>query len=241
VLLRCLIWEGPRGGGGDVGFVGGLALGGGQGEGLVAEGLDLPLDGGGVERGVLLGQSTLGQGLDLGVGGDPGVRGLGGVVLLGDLGAVPDLGDELLLRVEVVADQGLQRPDLVQQHQFCLRVVAQVDHQSTHRGPVLLLHVRAVVLVPRPRPGELQPPVPAVAEELVVDELAAVVRVDPADRERQVFHDVGQSREHVYLGLVAHRPVLRPAGGDVGHREGEAELPAGAVALVSQGLGKVVV
>ena len=77
MLLRCLIWEGPRGGGGDVGFVGGLALGGGQGEGLVAEGLDLPLDGGGVERGVLLGQSTLGQGLDLGVGGDPGVRGLG--------------------------------------------------------------------------------------------------------------------------------------------------------------------
>jgi len=74
---------------------------------------------------VLFGQSTLGQGLDLGVGDDgPGVRGLGGVVLLGDLGAVPDLGDELLLRVEMVADQGLQRPDLVQQHQFCLRVLS---------------------------------------------------------------------------------------------------------------------
>ena len=73
---------------------------------------------------MLFGQSTLGQGLDLGVGDDPGVRGLDGVVLLGDLGAVPDLGDELLLRVEMVADQGLQRPDLVQQHQFCLRVLS---------------------------------------------------------------------------------------------------------------------
>ena len=32
------------------------------GEELVAEGLDLPLDGGGVERGVLFGQPALGQG-----------------------------------------------------------------------------------------------------------------------------------------------------------------------------------
>ena len=35
-----------------MGFVGRLALGCGQGQELVAQGLDLPLDGGGVERGM---------------------------------------------------------------------------------------------------------------------------------------------------------------------------------------------
>jgi hypothetical protein len=106
----------------------------------------MSLDRGGVERGVLGGQPALGQDLDLGVGADPGIR--DGVVLLGDLGAVADLGDEFLLRVEVIADQGLQRPDLVQQQQFCLRVVAQEAHQLTHRGPVLLLHARPSFLFP---------------------------------------------------------------------------------------------
>src|SRR5665648_1181705 len=48
------------------------------------------------------------------------------------IGGVADLGDELLLRIEVVADHRLQRPDLVQQQQFALRAVAQVAHQLTH-------------------------------------------------------------------------------------------------------------
>jgi len=95
-LLRCLIGKGPCGGGGaDAGFRGGLAFGGGQGEQLVAQRLDLALHGGGVERGVDGAQPTFGQCHDIGVGGDAGVRGCGGVVGFGDLRTVADLGEEV--------------------------------------------------------------------------------------------------------------------------------------------------
>jgi len=72
--------------------------------------------------------------------------------------AAADLGDELCCgrRQEVVRDQRLQNPDLVQQQQLTRGVVAVVaDHRRDHR-PVLRLHVRAVV-APRRRPLRLSP------------------------------------------------------------------------------------
>ena len=96
----------PWGGDGRLG--GRLVLGGGQGEQVGAEGLDLSLDGGGVERGVLGGQVAPAQRRDRGVGQRAGVGRLRSVVLLGDLRAVADFGDQLLLGVEVVAEQRLQ-------------------------------------------------------------------------------------------------------------------------------------
>ncbi len=69
--------------GGDLGFSGVLALCGGQCQELIAQGLDLTLDGGRVERGVLGGQPALGQRVDLGVGTDPDVGGFGGVSAAG--------------------------------------------------------------------------------------------------------------------------------------------------------------
>lgn len=38
--------------------------------------------------------------------------------------------------------------------------------------------------------------------QLAVNELAAAVAVDAEDRERQMLDDVGQRREHVFLGLI---------------------------------------
>lgn len=107
-------WEGR----GDGRLGGRLVLGGGRGLQVGAEGLDLSLDGGGVERGVLGGQAAPAKRLDRGVGQRAGVGRLRSVVLLGDLRTVADLGDQLLLGVERVAEQRLQRPDLVQQGQL---------------------------------------------------------------------------------------------------------------------------
>jgi hypothetical protein len=95
------------GGAGDGGFGGGLAFAGGQGQEFCAEGLDLALDGRGVEGGMLGLQAMFGWRCDVGVGCGAGVWRLGVVVLLGDLRAVADLGDQFLLGVEVVADQRL--------------------------------------------------------------------------------------------------------------------------------------
>jgi hypothetical protein len=92
-------------------------------------------------------------------------------VPLGDPGAVADLGDQILVGVEVVAVQRLQGLDEVEQVPFGLGVVAQVPDARADGGPVLLPHVGAVVLVARPGPGELRIVVAAVEEELPVDEL----------------------------------------------------------------------
>jgi hypothetical protein len=99
---------------GDGGFGCGLAFTGGHGQQLSAELLDLALDGGGVERDMVGFQAVPGRCLDVGMGRGAGIRGLGGVVLLGDFRAVADLEDQLLLGVEVVTDQRLQDPDLVE-------------------------------------------------------------------------------------------------------------------------------
>src|SRR5450759_3079027 len=93
--------------------------------------------------------------------------------------------------------------------------------------------MRTVVLVPRPRPGELQVMVLAVPEQLGVDKFRAVIAVNPAYRERQVLHHAPYRGEDVHLRLVAHALVLSPPSGDIGHRQREAELPTGVASLVS--------
>jgi hypothetical protein len=79
--------------------------------------------------------------------------------------AVTDLGDQLLLRVEMIPDPQLQRPDLVQQQQLSRNVVPQIPDQLLGRDPLLLLHMRAFVLVPGPRAGQRQALVAAVTQQ----------------------------------------------------------------------------
>jgi len=117
------------------------------------------------------------------------------------------LEDELLLRQEVVGELGVEHPDLVELGPLRAGVVAVVADQLADPGPVLLLHVRAVVLV---------------------DELAGVVRVDAQDRERERGDDVLEGGEHPPLRLVGHGPVDRPSGRDIGDGQGETELSTAA-------------
>ena len=68
---------------------------------------------------------------------------------------------------------------------------------------------------------------------MVVDELAAVVGVDPEDGKRELGQHGLQRGEHPLLGLVADRLVEGPAGGDVGHSQGEAVLTDQRAAVVA--------
>jgi hypothetical protein len=70
------------------------------------------------------------------------------------LGALTAFGDEFLVWGEEVDLQPRQGVDLVEWHEFGRRVVAVVADGLAHHRPVLLLHVAAVVLGARPRPGE---------------------------------------------------------------------------------------
>ena len=95
----------------DVGIIPGAA---GGPKALGIQGLDLALGGRGVDQSVGSGQS--GYAVDGGVGVIDGAVEWGGrcVVFLGHLGAVTDLGYQLLLWVEVVGHLGLKLPDFVE-------------------------------------------------------------------------------------------------------------------------------
>ena len=104
----------------------------------------------------------------------PVVRGRRDIVSLGDLRAVALLEDQLLLGQVVVGEDPVELLDLVEQGVFGGGVVVVVADQLTDPGPVLLLHVRAVVAVARPGPGEGDLLLGTVAQQVVVDELRSV-------------------------------------------------------------------
>ncbi|WP_188316577.1 hypothetical protein [Solihabitans fulvus] len=81
--------------------------------------------------------------------------------------------------------------------------VAVIPDRAADYRPVLLLDVAAVVAVARSGPGEGDLLVLAVVEQVVVDELGAVVGVDAQDREREPRGDVLERGQDPLLGLVA--------------------------------------
>ena len=87
--------------------------------------------------------------------------------------------------------------------------------------PVLLLDVRIVVLLVRPPARELNRSRLAVAVEMVVDELRAVVRIDAAQGKRQGLPDRLQSGPYRLLALAQHRLRLGPTRVNVGHIQPE--------------------
>jgi len=143
------------------------------------------------------------------------------------------LADEFLLGKQVVGEDAVQFPDFIELIQLGSRVVAEVADEFADPGPVLLLHVGAIVLVPGPGAGERDLVGMAVGEQVFVDELRSVVRIDADNREREHRGDVLECLEDPPGGLVPHGPVHRPTGGNVGHCQGEAELTKAVAALMA--------
>ena len=113
------------------------------------------------------------------------------------------------------------------------------ETDTVHRRAVLVrgssssLDMGPVVLVagPRPREGDLVRG--AVGEQVGVDELRAVVGVDPENRERELGDDLLDRLEHPDRSLVLHRAIDSRACRDVGEGEREAELAARVAPLVA--------
>jgi hypothetical protein len=72
-----------------------------------------------------------------------------------------------------------------------------------------------------------------MGQQVLVDELGAVVRIDAEDGEGKRRSDVLKGLEDPFGGFVPHGPVHRPPGRDVGHGQGEAELPEAVSAFVA--------
>src|SRR5439155_11168663 len=80
-----------------------------------------------------------------------------------------------------------------------------------------------VVLVANPPAGEGELLARAVRQQFFVDELTAVVRVDPQYGKREQPTRPLQCMHDAVLGSVQKRQALRPGRGDVGQREGVQE------------------
>lgn len=62
--------------------------------------------------------------------------------------------------------------------------------------------MRSIILVPCQGAGERDLLFLAEAQQLLLDELAAVIRINADDREGEDFQDMYQRGEHVLLGFV---------------------------------------
>jgi len=72
--------------------------------------------------------------------------------------------------------------------------------------------MRVVVLVADASTRESEVFIITVSQQLVIDELGAVVRVHPQQWKRQPAAREPNGRKHMDLGLVAHRDAFGPAG-----------------------------
>jgi hypothetical protein len=82
-----------------------------------------------------------------------------------------------------------------------------------------LLDVALVVLVRDTAAGEREPFRGAIRHQLVIDELASVIRVDPTQREGKHATRSLQRMYDTVLRPVQQRQALGPRGGYVGQRQ----------------------
>jgi hypothetical protein len=133
-----------------------------------------------------------------------------------DAGADPFLVQQLHGgKKDVLKDSEITLAQGVDGVEGCQRVIAHVAEELANVSPVLLLHGGVVVLLVGATSRELDAMLPGVLQELVVDELLAVVRVDPPESEREVQPDVLQDCADRRQGLAEDRAGLDPGGVDV--------------------------
>jgi len=121
------------------------------------------------------------------------------------------LEHELLLGQEVVREDPVEFPNLVQQGKLGRGVVTVVADEFAHVGSVLLLDVGAIVAVAGAGAGESDLVGHAVVEQVVIDELGPVVGIDADDREREHPPDVHEgSNTHFSALFFTDRFTVHP-------------------------------
>ena len=92
-------------------------------------------------------------------------------------------------------------------------------------GPVFLFDVGIVIFVIGPASGELDGlfSVGEVPEEVIIEELAAVVAIEAEDGEREDFFDMFDLFQDTCFPLSPDGPLFCPAGGDIDEVDGIGE------------------
>ena len=139
---------------------------------------------------------------------------------------------ELHHRLEEVHVEPRQTVDSLQLLQSLFAAVPFVADEPPHHQPVLLLDVGSVVLLVGPGTSEPDPLPSAAVVQLVVGELAAVVRVDPQEGKGQPLADVVYSAAHPFLTLPEHPAAFHPSGGHVHRAQSVQVEPLGRIPQV---------
>src|SRR6266566_1984675 len=159
-----------------------VRVGGGQSPEAIELGAELPTEAEGIEALIERLEIHAGSGREDARGAQALVGGLGPIVDAPNAGTVAVLAHELLHRLEEVDVQPSEPIDAPELGIGGLGGEAIIADELTHDGPVLLLDVGAVILLPGAAAGEGDPALPAVVVEALVDELAAVIAVEAEER-----------------------------------------------------------
>src|SRR5262245_65705218 len=92
----------------------------------------------------------------------------------------------------------------VEQFDLWLCLMTQVSDIASNDRIILLLDKTVVVLAVRPRPSEGDLFLHAVAEEMIVDKFAAVVRIDHQKIKQQPLLNLEERYKDSKLRFVAH-------------------------------------
>ena len=150
---------------------------------------------------------------------DPRERGTRRVIAANESGAYTDLASQLHRGLEQVLEDPKLIIELVGGLLGLCGVIAIPAHKLSDMGPVFLLDVRVVVFFVGTRSGELNGAASwallTEGKKVVVDELAAVVRVDSLEGEREPVFDLGHRIQDTQGALTHDGLTLYPAGSNV--------------------------
>src|SRR5437660_1150185 len=146
--------------------------------------------------------------------------------------AVAGLGDQALHGLEEVRVEAEQAVDPSQLRIGGPRGVAIVADERADDRAVLLFDVSAVVLAVGPAAGEHDALAPAVVVQRAIDELRAIVTVQPAQGNGQATADLMQRRLDACVALAPDGLQLDPARGDVDRAQGMQEEAAAVLATM---------
>ena len=106
-------------------------------------------------------------------------------------------------------------------------------------GPVFLFDVGIVVFMISPASGELDGlfSVSKVSQEMVVEEFAAIVAIEAADGEWEVFLDVSDLFQDLGFSLSPDGALFSPSGGDIDEVDGIGIHTGDGIAAMSDRIG----
>ena len=184
----------------------------------VSPSLHLALEDEGIERGVFVPEALFDYVLHRWMLKDSLIRGLWGLLIPPhDLRSHALFRDLSPHRLEVVEKEPQNRIEVVQEGYHLRAIVARVAEVSPHDVTIPLLNVHVVVLLPRlgAREHDVLCITPVLG--MPVHELAASIRVEHAEREREASVEVTQTVHRRALPFIPLSPQAQPIDGRVRH------------------------